>query len=214
MYKELYQYLISHKKLAVPGIGTFSVEREPAINDFSNRIIHPAVFSVNLNFPAGNPTDKFYQWLSGILAISEIGAVNAYNDFTADLKSRIAAGETIDWKGVGILSKGLAGEVKFKSAINNLGYEVPVKAEKIIRENAEHMVRVGEDEKTSAEMIEILNQPDEKKSYWWAYALIVGLLAVIFLGWYFSEHGVTAAATSNNKPVKLQEQTATYKILP
>ena len=76
------------------------------------------------------------------------------------------------------------------------------------------MVRVGEDEKTSTEMTEMLNQPEEKKSYWWAYALIIGLLAVIFLGWYFSEHGVTAAATSNNKPVTPQVQTATYKILP
>ena len=214
MYKELYQYLISHKKLAMPCIGIFSIEREPAVNDFSNRIIHPGVFSVNLHFPASNPTDKFYQWLSGTLAISENNAVNAYSDFATDLKSRIAAGEIIDWKGVGILSKGLAGEIKFKSAVNNLGYEVPVKAEKVIRENAAHMVRVGEDEKTSAEMVEMLNQPDEKKSYWWAYALIVGLLAVIFLGWYFSEHGVTPDATSNNKPATPQVQTATYKILP
>ncbi len=98
-----------------------------------------------------------------------------------DVKNKISSGEIIDWNGVGTLSRGLAGEIKFKSAVNNLGYEEPVTAEKVIREKAEHMVRVGEDERTSAEMTEMLNQPEEKKSYWWAYALALALLAVLFL---------------------------------
>ena len=214
MYAELYQYLISYKQVALPGIGTFSLERKPAENDFSNKRINPPVYSVNLHFPAKTPSSKFYQWLSGVLNIPESNAVNAFNDFALDMKSKIGNGETIDWNGVGTLSRGLAGEIKFKSAVNNLGYEEPVTAEKIIREKAEHMVRVGEDQKTSAEMTELLNQPEEKKSYWWAYALAIVLGSIIFIGWYFSEHGVNVAATANTKAIVPLETGATYKTLP
>ena len=214
MYAELYQYLISYKEVALPGIGTFSLERKPAENDFSNKRINPPVYSVNLHFPANIPTGKFYQWLSGALSISEPNAINAFNDFALDVKSKISNGEIIDWNGVGTLSRGIAGEIKFKSAVNNLGYEEPVTAEKVIREKAEHMVRVGEDQKTSAEMTEMLNQPEEKKSYWWAYALALALGSIIFIGWYFSEHGVNVAATANNKAIIPLEAGTTYKTLP
>ncbi len=214
MYAELYQYLISYKQVALPGIGTFSLERKPAENDFSNKRINPPVYSVNLHFPAKTPSGKFYQWLSGALSIPESNVVNAFNDFVLDIKSKISNGEIIDWSGVGTLSKGLAGEIKFKPAVTNLGYEEPVKAEKVIREKAEHMVRVGEDQKTSAEMTEMLNQPEEKKSYWWAYALALALGSIIFIGWYFSEHGVNVAATANSKEIIPLEAGTTYKTLP
>jgi nucleoid DNA-binding protein len=214
MYAELYQYLISYKQVALPGIGTFSLERKPAENDFSNKRINPPVYSVNLHFPAKTPSGKFYQWLSGVLSISESNAINAFNDFALDIRNKISNGEIIDWSGVGTLSRGLAGEIKFKSAVNNLGYEEPVTAEKVIREKAEHMVRVGEDQKTSAEMTELLNQPEEKKSYWWAYALALALGSIVFIGWHFSEHGVDVAATANNKSIVPLEAVATYKTLP
>jgi hypothetical protein len=213
MYAELYQYLISYKQVALPGIGTFLLERKPAESDFANKRINPPVYSVNLHFPANTPTEKFYQWLSGALNISESTAISAFNDFASDVKSRISNGEIIDWTGVGALSKGLAGEIKFKSAVNNFGYEQPVTAEKVIREKAEHMVRVGEDQKTSAEMTELLNQPEEKKSYWWAYALAIALGSIIFIGWHFSEQGVNVAATANAKVIVPQEAAATYKTL-
>ena len=87
-------------------------------------------------------------------------------------------------------------------------------AEKVIREKAEHMVRVGEDEKTSEEMTSFLNQTEEKKSLWWAAAVVIGLIAVVFLGWYFSENGVEVTSTANSKQVSPIESTATYKLLP
>ena len=62
----------------------------------------------------------------------------------------------------------------------------PVPAVKVIREHAEHTVRVGEQEKTSSEMIEMLAPVEESgKTHWWGIALIVGLLAFIFIALYF-----------------------------
>lgn len=84
----------------------------------------------------------------------------------------------------------------------------------MLREKAEHTVRVGEEERTSAEMVEMLNQPEENKSYWWAWALAVGLAATVFLGWYFSEHGLDISSTANTKQLQTSEAGSTYRVLP
>ena len=76
------------------------------------------------------------------------------------------------------------------------------------------MVRVGEDERTSTEMTEMLNQPKKKASVWWAYALVLALAAIIFICWYFSEHGLNVASTANGKKSTPKETTATYRTLP
>jgi hypothetical protein len=88
-----------------------------------------------------------------------------------------------------------------------------VTAEKVIREKSEHSVRVGEDERTSAEMREFFNQPEEKKNYWWAAALTVGILLTIFIGWYFSEHGMKASSTANGQKLTPVTSGSTYKPL-
>ncbi len=213
MYKELYQYLLQYKQLPVPGVGTFLLERKPAVIDFPNKKINPPVYTIALQPTANSTAQNLFIWLGSILHISNHDAVIRFNDFAFNLKKQLADGDIIIWDGVGTISKGLAGDVKFISGAELL-LEKPVTAEKVIRENAGHMVRVGEEEKTSAEMTEMLNKPQEKKSYWWAYALAVALLAVMFTGWYFSEHGLDIAATSNAQKLIPGETGATYKQLP
>jgi hypothetical protein len=214
MYQKLYQYLISHKELALPGIGTFFLERKPAENDFFNKRITPPAYTVNLHTVEAVPSANFFYWLADSMGISEGDAVVSFNNFSSGVKHQIINGSSIEWEGVGILSKGLGGEIKFKPLATELVFEKSVTAEKVIRQNEEHMVRVGEDQKTSGEMIEMLHHAEEKKRYWWAYAAVVALLGFIFLGWYFSKHGVEVAATANGKLIVPQEAGATYKTLP
>lgn len=213
MYAELYQYLVQYKQLPVPGIGTFLVERIPAAVNFPERKIEPPVYGVSLQPVSNSPSKSFFIWLGAALQVSDREAVIRYNDFAFDLKSQLSGGDIVNWNGVGQLSKGLAGDIKFIPQ-EKRSLESSVKAEKVMREKAEHMVRVGEDEKTSAEMTELLSHTDEKKSYWWAYALIVIVLSVMFIGWYFSENGISMSSTSNSrKLVPAEVPKATYKAL-
>ena len=214
MYKELYQYLIQYKQLAVPGIGTFLLERKPAEADFPGRIINPPVYTIALQPTVNSSSKNFFSWLASALNISDRDAVIRFNDFAFDLKQKISSGCVIKWSGIGTLSKGVAGEIRFASSDNATVFNEPVTAQKVIRKSAEHTVRVGEEEKTSTQMTELLNQPVEKKSYWWSYALVLGLLAMIFIFWYFSEYGLNVASTGNDKKLNAQKAAATYKILP
>ena len=173
MYPELYQYLLLHKQLPVPGIGTFLLERQPAKVDFPNKQVIAPAYSFTLQPVAGNPSHQFFNWLAGMLGVVTNDAVIRFNDFAFGMKKQVDAGDTIDWKGVGVINKGLGGEIKFNPALSFVA-EKPVPAIKVLREKAEHTVRVGEEEKTSVEMEAMLSHTEEKKSYWWAYALLVG----------------------------------------
>ncbi len=214
MYGELYQYFIQHRQLPVPGIGTFLLERKPALSDFPNKIINAPTYSIILKNAADTPAKSFFNWLAAAFGISDRDAVIRFNDFVYNLKQRLTQGDKIHWNGVGVLSAGLAGEIKFEPELDNTQVEAPVKAEKVIRENAQHTVRVGEDERTSAEMIDYLSQPAEKRKYWWALALAMALLAIMFIGWYLSAHGLATSAAGNSNKIEPAASPATYKIQP
>lgn len=213
MYLELYQYLLLHKQLPVPGIGTFSLDRTPARIDFPNKLMYPPVYAFNLQESPGIPAKSFFHWLGRALHVTDRDAVIRFNDFAFEMKKQIAEGDLINWNGVGTIIKGLAGEIKFIPA-EPAFKEQPVPAAKVLREKAEHTVRVGEEEKTSVEMEEMLALPAEKRSWWWAYALVAGLLATLFIGWYLSENGIDTRATANTKKLVPVESASTYKALP
>jgi hypothetical protein len=212
MYNKLYQYLLLNKELPVPGIGTFLLENKSAIIDFPNRKINPPSFAIALQPASHIPGKNFFSWLADSLGISDREAIFRFNDFAFDMKKQISDGAVINWNGVGVLNKGLAGDIKFTASEKEL--LAPVTAQKVIREKAEHMVRVGEDQKTSGEMTEMLTRKEEKKSYWWAFALAIALVAVMFIGWYLSEHGVEVSATANTKQLIPLDAGSSNRTLP
>lgn len=214
MYGELYQYLILHKQLNIPGIGTFLLERKPADIDFVNKIANPPAYSVALHHGNSTPSKNVFSWLASSLNISERDALTQFNDFALDIKDRVLTGDKLQWNGIGILSKGMAGEIRFEASLKGMKAGTPVPAIKVIRENAEHTVRVGEQEKTSAEMIELLAPSAEKKTYLWGIALIAGLLAIFFIALYFSSKGFNTSSAANQQKLVPQKETTTHRLAP
>ena len=212
MYAELYQYLILHNQLPVPGIGTFLLERKPAQSDFLNKQINPPLYSISLQPHTGAASKNFFAWLGNALGITERDAVIRFNDFVFDMKRQISSGASIEWNGIGTLSKGLAEEIRFTDPAM-LTVEPPVKAEKVIREKAEHIIRVGEEEKTSTEMTALLNKEAVRKSYWWVYALAITVFTLMFIGWYLSENGVDISSSSNTQKLAPMEAGNPYSII-
>ncbi|MDP9229764.1 MAG: hypothetical protein M3O67_03705 [Bacteroidota bacterium] len=210
MYDVLYQYLIQHKQVSLPGIGTFLLNRKTAQADFANKLFLPPSYSFVLDRNKDTPKKKLFIWLSAVLNISEWDAIKKVNDFSFELKNQVNAGNDIKWKGIGVFRKGLAGDIKFES--EQLVFEQPVPGEKIIRENAEHTMMVGEWERTSTEMTELLAQPgkETKRSYWLTGAIIIGIL-IIFLVLYFFEHGLKTSSLGTQKKIPIQAASSTYK---
>jgi hypothetical protein len=212
MYGELYQYLVLHKQLNIPGIGTFQVERKPADIDFIGKVVNPPAYTVALHHGNTTASKKVFSWLSDVFNISERDALSRFNDFAFELRDKVMAGGKLQWDGVGVLSKGLAGEIRFDASLKGMTIGEPIPANKVLRENAQHLVRVGEEQKTSTEMMERLVPEEEKKSYWWAAALVIGLLALFFLAWYFSARRLDTTNAGNQQKLEAQKEAPTYKV--
>ncbi len=205
MYKDLYEYLILNKQLNVPGIGTFLLERKPAGTDVVHRQISAPAYTISLLPNSGTPTKRFFYWLAGRLNVHYHEAIVRFNGFTYELKNHVLTGNNVTWDHVGTLSKGMSGEIRFDSSLKEHDFDPPVSATRIIREKAVHTVRVGEEEKTSAEMSEWLHPEEQKKTFWWAPALIVAILLVIIFGIYFSQRGINQSSAGNQQVLSPQK---------
>jgi hypothetical protein len=211
MYGELYQYLILHRHLNLPGIGRLCIEKKPARFDVADKVINPPAFSIALQHDNSNPPKNFFNWLALKLGISDREAVIRFNNFLFDLKKQLSAGNKLEWEGVGTISKGLGGDILLNPSLTDHSPGTPVPAVKVLRDNAQHIIRVGEDERTSAEMQEILHHSEEGgKSYWWVAALVLVILSIIFIGYYFSVNGMSTSAAANQKKLEPAEQTKTH----
>jgi hypothetical protein len=212
MYLDLYRYFVRHNHLHLPGIGTIVSQRTAARSNFPNRTIDSPVYSITLE-EGGQHTRRFFSWLADSWQVTERDAIVRFNDFVFELRKNLNKGNPVDWKGIGKLSRSLGGNYKLD------GYAVmevnsPVHAEKLIREHAEHLMRVGEEEKTSTQMTEWLSQTGEKKRFWWTWPLMAGILLLMLLGLYFSIFGIDPSSTANRRQLKPAESAATYQNLP
>jgi hypothetical protein len=213
MYQKLYEYLLRNNELPLPGVGTFFLNREPAIIDFPNKKIYPPSYSISLHQDSYVPGQVFFNWLASCLGISSREAIFRFNDFAFEMKKNISSGHQVNWSGVGTLHKGDSGEIIFEGA-GQFTPEIPVAAERLLREKAEHTVRVGEDERTSTEMTAFLARSEENKMGWWVYSLAIGILALMFTGWYLSEHGTTIFSIANSvKLVPDESSVINYTLL-
>ncbi|HYE55087.1 MAG TPA: hypothetical protein VD996_09600 [Chitinophagaceae bacterium] len=182
-------YLIQHKSISIPGLGTIYVERLPAMNDFTNRQIHPPSYRFRFDKYFDAPDKDFFTFLAAHRQIPEYEAIKQYNEFAYELRNSIRQEDRFTWPDVGVLSKDISGEINFESATAPSLLQ-PVAANRVIRQDAPHALLVGEQETTTQQMSEILNEGTyvEKES-WWTYALILFAIALCILFFHFFRFG-------------------------
>ncbi len=223
MYESLYRFLIKYKRIDLPDIGAIVLQTQSAHSEFVSRSFLPPVYFFSFEKArltvSAEPNDqnkfgqgkearlgKLFSWLAAINHISETEAADRFNDFVYDLKKELEAGKKITWEGVGVFKKETTGEIKFEGRKKESSGLGEVIAKKVIRENAEHTMLVGEVEKTSTQMTEMLSGDIDikrKRSHWWLWPLVAIIMIVIFLGWYFSEHGISSSSTGNSHKITL-----------
>ena len=202
MQDTLYEFLVINKRVSLPGIGTISLRQNPSQVDFTNKqVISPSFYFV-LDHENDKPSKKIFEWLSASNGVSEWDAIKFVNDFSFSLRNKIAEAGEVNWENVGVLKRDKTGKISLNTRTIALETEQPVFAEKVIREKFEHTVLVGEKEKSSVEMAEYFAEGAPKKNY----ALIIGIaltvLAVMFIGWYFSEKGFNPSSAGNKSVIK------------
>ena len=214
MYELLYRFLVRHKRIDLPGIGAIVLQIYPAESQFVNQSFLPPRYFAVFEKEKQTASRKLFPWLAASCNSTESDAANQFNDFIFQLTKQLDSGRKVVWNGVGIFQKEDGGEIKFETNRNGLVWLQHTPAKKVIRENAEHSMLVGETEKTSVQMTELLSKPRSApitRHHWWLWPLALIIAISIFLGWYFSTHGMSGTATGNNHRTAPAEAPGGYK---
>ena len=186
MYKAVRKFLALNHHLALPGIGNFTVEKAPAQIDIANRIIIPPTTLVKFNNEKLPAEKFFYNFLAHELDLDEAQAVRQFTDFTTQLQSDLQDGKPVVLRGIGELRKQTTNVLNFQPGILPQYYPVLI-AERVIRKNATHTIRVGEQEKTSDEMQTALHVKEKTvhEEKWWIPAAILAVIGILGIAYYY-----------------------------
>lgn len=158
MFKILLEFFSVNKKISVPEVGTLSIENTAAEDNFGNKTIIPA-----------KPVINFYAKEDSIATtLFEKFAQNNYNKSIEELTKFYKAiaytlqkEKQLNIDGLGILTKE-EDKISFRQSFSAEQYFPSISVEKVIRQDAEHTLTVGEHQKTSSQMREVLAKNESK----------------------------------------------------
>jgi hypothetical protein len=188
MYNVIRKFLALYHHLSLPGIGNFNVELQPAQIDFADHRILPSKNKIVFSNNTLSAEKKFYEFLSHELNIDETQAIRNFTNFTARLQDDLNKKNNLSFKGIGTLTKQTAHVIAFEPDEMPL-YFPELIAERVIRKNETHTVKVGEDERTSEEMYAALHEPQQvRKERWWIAASILAIIGIAAIVFYYTTH--------------------------
>ncbi|MEO6229728.1 MAG: hypothetical protein ABJB11_13555 [Ferruginibacter sp.] len=179
MYQIIAPTLFQSKICRLPGIGTLKMATIPAQTDFVNgQISAPAETIEFLQEPFG---EKIFNEFS---AIAEL------------LKKTLDENGTAFLKGIGTFTRGANDNVEFTGVQIKPALAQNVSFERVIRENAEHAILVGDQQTTNVQMTEFFTEKPIVKYNWKIMAIILGAVGVAVLAFYLSKYGFNAFGNS------------------
>ena len=193
MFQLFYRYLILYRRANVPGLGVFFIERTPAKLDVANNVfIAP---NSQINFRAQTPVadNRMYTFISRQEKIDESEAVVRYNNFADAIKKMLKEHKRIELPGLGVLVQNDEGNLYFKTTSELNDYFPPAPANRVLRENTEPSIVLGEINRTSRQTKEMLvEEPKELfpvREYWWKFAIALGIIGIAGILFYYFSNG-------------------------
>ncbi len=211
MVELIARYLSFQKQVSIKDVGTFSVEELPARLDFPNKLLHAPEHILHFN-PKWSNDELFEQWAQKQLGLSQQEIKAQLQNLSADFQRTLSDKNELNWEGIGRFSKNDQQLILFSSGLEVVK-RPPVVAEKVIRKNAQHSIRVGEQEKTNVEMEELLQKQSRKTlNLWWLLALalfLTAFLAILFIANYQTKQW---NRQGNSEKPTLEEMPVLHKI--
>lgn len=205
------RYLSFQKKVSLQGIGTFSVEHLPARLDFPNRLLYAPEFILHFSSSSTGSDEQFEHWLQKELNVDREEVKKLQQNFSTEFQRTLSEKGEMVLNGLGLFTKDEQKLLHFSSLYEAVKGN-PVTAEKIIRKNTSHSILVGEQEKTSAEMTELLTAAKRKPlNLWWMIVLALFLSALIAI-LFFANYSPQWSKQGNNQKLKLNEAPPLHKI--
>jgi hypothetical protein len=184
VFEILSKYLHQYQQLYIPYIGTFEVVEQSARLEIADRLLYPPVFEIRYS-EEGSVKDSQLEYLQEEWGTDLATVEKRLQQFGRKLKERLTGGP-FNWQGIGLLSY-RQNNVEFQGTpLTDL---TPVEAHKVIRENVQHTVLIGEQEIQSGDVAGYIQDTSRKRSLLVIIGWIILALAILFIIYYFYKEG-------------------------
>lgn len=207
----LNQYLFQHKRISIPGLGTLHMERIPAQTDFVNHQILPPAYAFRFDQYFDAPDKEFFAYLANHRHLPDYEAIRWYNEYSYDLRAKIRNQETATWEGLGRFVADDKGEIHFEADHALAPRVKPIRADRILRTDAKHQLLVGDSERSSGEMPDLLSDTHVERESWWTYAIIIAAVALSILCFQLFRNGMQFSSLINQQTIPAQQMPATSR---
>jgi hypothetical protein len=174
MYNLIAPSFFQKKNCKLPGIGYLALLTHPAETDF----LHTQIKSPyqEIIFSQEQSDDKIFNEFS---AISEI------------MKRKLDAESLLELDGIGTFTKDENGSIQFKALPLPAIFYPPVAAQRVIHQDTEHSILVGDRETTNVVMTEYYSEDETTvKDLWWVWAIVLGVIGIGVLSFYLYTNGL------------------------
>ena len=175
-------FIIQSKECRLRDVGKFRVVNTSARVDVANKQIIPPALEIVFTSREEKISDGLVKYISEKKKIPVAEALDEMKRWCSDAKSKLKKGETILLEPLGVLKKGASGNEFVRSSDTTISFFEPVVAERVIHENTEHAMLVGDRETTSSAMNDYYhNEESKRKSNTWKIIGIILLTIGFFL---------------------------------
>lgn len=181
MFNLLYKYLVLYNYVNIPGVGHFTIEKQPARLDIDAKIIHAPIFVVKYKHETDSADKAFYNFIAGEMNIDVVDAIRQFQDFAFQLKNNIKSGKVAELPCFGTL-KMERDEVKFLPDPVLKEYYPSLNVDDASL-SAINDVIVDDEEQMNS--VDETAEDYPAKSYWWLYALILAIAGIGAIVYYY-----------------------------
>lgn len=176
----LSKYLLQYKKVCIPHVGTFEIVQQSPQLDVADKLILPPVY-VTRHITTDDIPDHQSRFFASFGVEREKPGQELFL-FGEQLKRRIQSAP-FHWKGFGTLLY-TSSELSFQPDEIRIEGLQPVSANKVLRENVQHNMLVGDQEMTSQQVTDVLTHVEQKRPWFiivgWAL-FVIALIAILIL---------------------------------
>lgn len=194
MFNLLTKYLLQYKKVSLPSVGTIRLLQQPAQFNVADKTILPPFYTVEVHVEDA-VSEHQLNFLSLHASEEKESVRQSLEELGLKLKEKIE-GEGFFWRGIGVVRRGMDTATK----IPNQGLE-PVVAERLIRQDAEHRMLVGNQHLTSTQIAGLRDEPAVKSQS--SMLIIIGwiilLLSVAYIIYVLWQGGFRMQATGSKR---------------
>jgi hypothetical protein len=188
----LTKYLIRYKRVCIPHVGTFEIVQQSPKLDVADKLCTPPVFTTRYSEKDFIPEHQVAFFSK---EMDKTGIRHELLSFGEKMKDKIQQ-SAFHWKGFGTL-RFTHNQLVFDPEELQIQALQAIPAGKVLRENIQHHVLVGEQQMTSGQVTEVLNQAVPKRRWdiiaGWiilALALIASIILLFIKGFQDTATGM------------------------